>query len=179
MKLIRLAAILVLPAFLAIGCGSTPEEEAEAQPEPVVEQPADTGAEPDVTPVEPPAATQLHPLDDPDSMVFTKTIYFDFDKYDIKGEFRDVLNAHAEYLASNPSAQMTIEGHCDERGTREYNIGLGERRANAIQQILTLQGASARQITTISYGEERPVELGHDESAWGKNRRGEIVYTSR
>ena len=74
---------------------------------------------------------------------------------------------------------MSIEGHADERGTREYNIGLGDRRANAVRQLLVLQGASSGQVDTISYGEERPAALGHDESSWSQNRRAEIVYTSR
>ncbi len=103
-------------------------------------------------------------------------IYFDFDTSEIKPEFNDVLAAHAKYLASHPNARVRLEGHADERGTREYNIGLGERRAQAVRRVLMLQGASADQISTVSYGEERPAAQGHDEAAYRLNRRVEIVY---
>lgn len=169
MKLYRLAALfLILPVLFLAGCASE-QPEPEVAPEPVPEAPS---AEPAPAPEPEPA-----PMNALDSL--ERTIYFDFDEYTIRGEFHATLQGHAEYLAANPSAAVTIEGHCDERGTREYNIGLGERRANAIRQALTSQGASSSQITTVSYGEERPVELGHDESAWSRNRRGEIVYTSQ
>jgi len=87
-----------------------------------------------------------------------------------------VVGAHAKYLASHGSARVRLEGHTDERGSREYNIGLGERRAQAVRRALLLQGASEGQISTVSYGEERPAVPGHDEAAWAKNRRVEIVY---
>lgn len=116
------------------------------------------------------------PLDDPNSLLAKRVVYFDFDKSDIRGDFRDVIQAHAEYLASHSDVSVTLEGHADERGTREYNIALGERRANAVQRMLTLQGVSASQVRVVSYGEERPAALGHDEDAWGLNRRAEFIY---
>ena len=103
-------------------------------------------------------------------------IYFDFDSSEIKGEGTDVVAAHAKYLAANAATRVRLEGHTDERGSREYNIGLGERRAQAVRRALLLQGAADRQISTVSYGEERPAVPGHDEAAWAKNRRVEIVY---
>jgi peptidoglycan-associated lipoprotein len=121
-------------------------------------------------------AFQGNPLDDPNSLLAKRVIYFDFDKSAIKDEFRDIIAAHAKYLADNPNATVTVEGHTDERGTREYNLALGERRAAAVKQMLILQGAAASQINTISYGEERPAALGHDEQAWALNRRAELVY---
>jgi peptidoglycan-associated lipoprotein len=105
-----------------------------------------------------------------------RTIYFDFDSSEIKGEGTDVVAAHAKYLAANAATRVRLEGHTDERGSREYNIGLGERRAQAVRRALLLQGAADRQISTVSYGEERPAVPGHDEAAWAKNRRVEIVY---
>ena len=117
-----------------------------------------------------------NPLEDPNSLLYSKTIYFDFDQSTIRSEFIDVLRAHAAYLNGNPSVGVMIEGHADERGSREYNIGLGERRANTIKRFLEAEGVSTAQINTISYGEERPVALGHDEVAWGENRRGVLVY---
>jgi peptidoglycan-associated lipoprotein len=103
-------------------------------------------------------------------------VYFDFDSSQIRSDFDDLLAAHGRYLASDPSLSVRLEGHTDERGSREYNIGLGERRAQAVRQILLLQGASASQLSTVSYGEERPAVFGSDDEAYSLNRRVEIVY---
>ena len=105
-----------------------------------------------------------------------KVIYFDFDKSEIKPEFADVVAAHARNLTSHPNAKMKLEGNTDERGTREYNIGLGERRAQAVRRALMLQGVAESQLTTTSFGAERPAVEGDDESAWAQNRRVEMVY---
>jgi peptidoglycan-associated lipoprotein len=105
-----------------------------------------------------------------------RIVYFDFDSSEIKGEGTDIVAAHAKYLAANPNTRVRLEGHTDERGSREYNIGLGERRAQAVRRALLLQGAADAQISTVSYGEERPAVPGHDEAAWAKNRRVEFVY---
>jgi peptidoglycan-associated lipoprotein len=105
-----------------------------------------------------------------------RVIYFDFDSSEIRGDYTSVIAAHAKYLASNASIRVRIEGNTDERGSREYNIGLGERRAQAVRRALLLQGVAESQITTVSYGEERPAITGHSEEAWAKNRRAEIVY---
>lgn len=103
-------------------------------------------------------------------------VYFNLDKYDIRSEFAQILDTHASFLRSNPSYKMTVEGHADERGTPEYNIALGERRANAVKMYLQSKGASAYQIAIISYGKEKPAVLGHDEVAYAKNRRAILVY---
>jgi peptidoglycan-associated lipoprotein len=105
-----------------------------------------------------------------------RTIYFDFDSSEIRGEGTDIVAAHAKYLAGNTGMKVRLEGHTDERGSREYNIGLGERRAQAVRRALLLQGAGESQVSTVSYGEERPAAAGSDEAAWTKNRRVEIVY---
>ncbi|HEY5601794.1 MAG TPA: peptidoglycan-associated lipoprotein Pal [Gammaproteobacteria bacterium] len=104
-----------------------------------------------------------------------RVVYFDFDSSVVHDESMPMLKAHSEYLASNGN-KITVEGHCDERGTREYNIALGERRADAVRRILLANGVSASQIKVVSYGEERPAALGHDEKAWALNRRGELMY---
>ena len=109
-------------------------------------------------------------------LLATRIVYFDFDSAVIKGEGVDVVAAHAKYLASHPEGRVRLEGNTDERGSREYNIGLGDRRAQAVRRALLLQGAADAQISTVSYGEERPAAAGHDETAWAKNRRVEIVY---
>src|SRR5450432_2827410 len=104
-------------------------------------------------------------------------IYFDFDKSEIKPEFADIVTAQAKNLASHTALKVKLEGHTDERGTREYNIGLGERRAQAVRRALMLQGVAESQLTTVSFGAERPAVEGDDEAAWAQNRRVELVYT--
>ena len=105
-----------------------------------------------------------------------RIIYFDFDSSDIRPEFVDVVAAHGRFLAGNASIRVRLEGHTDERGSREYNIGLGERRAQTVKRALMLQGVKEAQIATVSYGEERPAAAGSDEAAYSKNRRVELVY---
>jgi len=103
-------------------------------------------------------------------------VYFDYDQADIKPEYNQMLEAHGRFLAMNPNAQVRLEGHTDERGSREYNIGLGEQRAQSVRRVLLLQGATAAQVSTVSYGEERPAATGSDEESWRLNRRVELVY---
>ena len=103
-------------------------------------------------------------------------IYFDFDRSEIRSDFNDMLRAHGAYLAENGVQQVRLEGHADERGSREYNIGLGEQRAQAVRRVLMLQGASTGQLGTVSYGEERPAALGSDDNSYSLNRRVELVY---
>jgi peptidoglycan-associated lipoprotein len=105
-----------------------------------------------------------------------RVVYFDFDSAEIRADSRPVVEAQARYLAGNPSAATVLEGHADERGTREYNIALGERRANTVRQLMTAFGVSPQQIRTLSYGEERPAVDGGDEASYAQNRRVEIVY---
>ena len=111
-----------------------------------------------------------------EGLLAKRTIYFDFDSSEIRGEGADIVAAHAKYLSKNIGMKVRLEGHTDERGSREYNIGLGERRAQAVRRALLLQGAAESQLSTVSYGEERPAAAGSDEAAWTKNRRVELVY---
>jgi peptidoglycan-associated lipoprotein len=105
-----------------------------------------------------------------------KIIYFDFDKSEIKPEFADIVTTAAHTLSANPRIKLKLEGNTDERGTREYNIGLGERRAQAVRRALMLQGVAESQVSTVSFGSERPAAEGDDEAAWAKNRRVEVVF---
>ncbi|MDO6562566.1 peptidoglycan-associated lipoprotein Pal [Amphritea sp. 1_MG-2023] len=102
--------------------------------------------------------------------------YFDFDQTQVKAEAAAALRGHAKYLVANPSATVVLEGHADERGTREYNMALGERRAQAIARVLTVNGVSSSQIELVSFGEEKPVVMGHNDSSWAQNRRVELKY---
>ncbi|MCB1637190.1 MAG: peptidoglycan-associated lipoprotein Pal, partial [Xanthomonadales bacterium] len=115
-------------------------------------------------------------LNDPDSPLAVRIIYFDYDSANIRADFADTVAAHAAFLAANPTISVTLEGHADERGSREYNLALGERRALAVRRQLVLLGAAAGQVRTVSYGEERPTTDGHDESSYALNRRVEMVY---
>ncbi|MCB1902653.1 MAG: peptidoglycan-associated lipoprotein Pal [Gammaproteobacteria bacterium] len=117
-----------------------------------------------------------NPLDNPNSPLAIRTIFFDYDESQIREDHREVVIAHGKYLATNPNVTVTVEGHADERGSREYNIALGERRANAVRSLMMTQGASDNQIHTVSYGEERPLMVGADEDAWSQNRRAELLY---
>jgi peptidoglycan-associated lipoprotein len=109
------------------------------------------------------------------NQVVGNTVGFDYDKYDLRADAQAVLRGQAAWLNQNPSKTVTIEGHCDERGTREYNLGLGERRSNAVKQYLQAQGVAAARIKTISYGKERPLCVASDENCWSRNRRGVSV----
>lgn len=106
-------------------------------------------------------------------------VHFDFDKFNIKDSEKPVLERKKQWMTDNPSAKVLVEGHCDERGTTEYNLALGDRRANACKQYLVLLGADSKRLSTISYGEERPIDPGHNEGAWAKNRRAQFAVTSK
>jgi peptidoglycan-associated lipoprotein len=103
-------------------------------------------------------------------------VYFEYDEAEILPEFNALLQAHGQFLAQNANMQLRLEGHADERGSREYNIGLGELRSQAVRRVLMLQGATSQQLTTVSYGEERPAQTGSDDESWRLNRRVELVY---
>jgi peptidoglycan-associated lipoprotein len=128
----------------------------------------------------PPAATQAPRGPAPDSVEYFNTVVgntvgFDFDKFELRSDAQAILRGQAAWLNQNPSRTVTVEGHCDEKGTREYNLGLGERRANAAKQYLQSLGVAASRVKTISYGKERPTCVASDESCWAKNRRGVSV----
>lgn len=115
-------------------------------------------------------------LDDSDSLLSVRIIYFDYDSSIVLSQYGEIIQAHAGFLQANPDVITTLEGHADERGSREYNLALGEQRAQAVKQQLVVLGAKPEQIRTVSFGEERPAQPGHDEWAWRQNRRVEIRY---
>jgi peptidoglycan-associated lipoprotein len=172
MRVTQLMLIAVSGLMLA-ACGNKPLPEAGAPSEPV-DPSASTGAASGSSV----GSSALSA--DQQAMEAAKAagviVYFDYDRAEIKPEFVPVVAAHAKYLNGNNQSKVRLEGHSDERGSREYNIGLGERRAQAVRRALMLQGVTENQITTVSYGEERPAVQGSDESAYGKNRRVELVY---
>ncbi|WP_242110645.1 peptidoglycan-associated lipoprotein Pal [Luteimonas aquatica] len=145
--------------------------------------PTDTGTGPStggVTDTGPTAPGAYGPNDlDTDACLRQRVVYFDFDQDGLRSEFQAAMACHAKYLRDRPSARITLEGNADERGSREYNLGLGERRGNAVSSALQANGGSGSQLTVVSYGEERPTCTESSEDCWAKNRRVEIVYTAK
>ena len=117
-----------------------------------------------------------NPLKDPANILSKRSVYFDLDSNIVRDEFKPMVQAHARYLQQNRGQKVTIQGNTDERGSREYNIALGQRRADAVKQMMTLLGAQSEQIETVSFGEEKPKAAGSDEQSWSENRRADIVY---
>lgn len=169
----RLFLATLFSALFLAGCASQPETQA-TQPEGDAGMQDDSGVETGTLGEAEPL--DADPLNDPASPLSQRVIYFEFDSSDIQQQFLDVLTAHAEYLVAHPEVSVRLEGHTDERGSREYNIGLGDRRAQSVRRILLFQGVANDQVETVSYGEEQPAATGHNEEAWAQNRRVEIVY---
>ncbi len=176
--------IAVLVAVLVVGCKSTetqapaPIDEQAAAAAPTGAGTAGASTSGAGTAGVSGSATSgaMSPLNDPKSILSKRVVYFDFDSFVVKDEFRPLVEAHAKYLQTHRSTRMTLQGHADERGSREYNIALGQKRADAVKQLMMLLGASEIQIETVSFGKEKPKVEGHDEDAWAQNRRVEIVY---
>jgi peptidoglycan-associated lipoprotein len=120
--------------------------------------------------------TQGNPLRDPRNVLSKRSVYFDLDSFAVKDEYKPLIEAHAKYLQTNRPARMTIQGNADERGSREYNIALGQRRADTVKRMMQIYGATDTQIETVSFGKEKPRNMGHDEAAWAENRRDDVVY---
>ena len=166
MKTVWQLTLAMIIALTLTACKTTPEAVPEPTPEPEPTTDVDTKAAPD-----PHDFTDSRNFDNPESLLSKRVIYFDFDKSTVRPEYRGIVSAHAAYTAAHSSARVTLEGHADERGTREYNLALGERRANAAKDFLVALGISPGRIRVISFGKERPVALGHDEPSWRQNRR--------
>jgi peptidoglycan-associated lipoprotein len=177
-KLLMVA--LMTGTLAACSSGPTKEQEGAAvedrKPGEVVDRPA-------VKPVDKSTTKPLtdrpfagNALKDPNNILSKRSIFFDYDSNLVKDEFKPIVTAHARYLQQNPSAKMRIEGNADDRGSREYNLALGQRRSDAVRQMMQLLGAKAEQIETVSFGEEKPKCTEHAEACWAQNRRGDIAY---
>jgi len=123
------------------------------------------------------SATAVNPLRDPNNVLSKRSVYFEFDSFTVSDQYKPLVEAHARYLNANRNAKLTLQGHGDERGAREYNIALGQKRAEAVKRAMTLIGVQEMQIETVSFGEEKPKNQGHDEAAWAENRRVDILYS--
>lgn len=194
MTRVRTASLWAVVAFGLVagmtGCGKTKPPVVRPQPPVEVAQPDVTPPNPPPPPVTIPDDRVLSPTTTPDNIGSKNLdelnrnsplapVFFGLDRFDLDADARSVLDASAQVLRQQPTWQITVEGHCDERGTAEYNISLGERRAIAAKAYLVSLGIAADRLRTVSYGKEFPFDPGHDESAWAKNRRAHFVITSK
>ena len=164
----KLLASIVLVNLLVACASEKPAEPEAAAPAPVAEAPAPAPA--------PEPAVEVDPLNDPTSILAQRSAYFPFDVSAVQDADKPMLEAHGKYLSEHPDRMVRVEGNCDERGSKEYNLGLGQRRADSVKQMLILSGAKASQIETVSYGEEKPRCTDHNEACWKQNRRSDIKY---
>ncbi len=165
----KLVISIVLVNLLA-ACAS--EKPKEAAPAPA---PAPKAETPKAAPVAP-AKVAVDPLDDPASILAKRSVYYPFDVAAVQDADKPVVQAHARYLGEHPGRKVRLEGNCDERGSNEYNLGLGQRRADGVNKMLVLGGAKESQLESVSYGEEKPRASGHDEASWSQNRRTDLNY---
>ena len=168
---------LLIPALLSaliVGCSSTPipDENGGA---PVESRSSNSGVTP-VTAGGVDANGLPRELTDPKSRLSQRSIYFDLDKYDVKDEYKDLVASHAKYLVANRGFKVLIQGNTDERGSREYNLALGQKRAEAVRRSLSALGVTEQQVEAVSLGEEKPRATGNDEASWAENRRADLVY---
>lgn len=169
MKNVLLSTVLV---GLLAGCAGQGVKE---QPKAAVEDRSAAQAGADAKPAGQQPVT-ANPLKDPNNILSKRSVYYDYDKFDVKAEYKPMVEAHSKYLAGNKDAKIAVQGNCDERGSREYNIALGNRRADSVRKMMNVFGASDGQIEVVSFGEEKPRAACHDESCWKENRRSDIVY---
>ncbi len=165
-------------ATLAAGCSSVPLDETPTAP--IVDKSKDAaagGADPrSVAKVDTTGGAAVDPFNDPANPLSKRSIYFDFDSYSVKPEYQSVVETHARYLAANKAKKIVVEGNTDDRGGREYNLALGQKRSEAVKQRLQLLGVSDAQVETVSFGKEKPKASGNTEEAFAQNRRADIVY---
>jgi peptidoglycan-associated lipoprotein len=175
----RNALLATLIAVVLVGCQSTPSTDTAAPVEDKSATASQSGTSTSGTSgtgISGTSTSSGNPLRDPNNILSKRSVYFDFDSYVVRDEFKPLVEAHAKYLQSNRNARMTIQGNADERGSHEYNLALGQRRADAVKRMMTLIGASDGQVETVSFGKEKPRNQGHDEVAWAENRRDDMVY---
>ncbi|HEX2530835.1 MAG TPA: peptidoglycan-associated lipoprotein Pal [Burkholderiaceae bacterium] len=165
---------LVSSALLLAACSSTPKQDDQAAAAPA---PAPKSAEP--APAAAVTTPAVDPLDDPKSALAKRSVYFDFDSYAVKDEFKPVVDVHSKYLTTNKNRKIVIQGNTDERGGAEYNLALGQKRAEAVRKSLVVLGVPESQMEAVSFGKEKPKAAGHDEAAWTENRRADIVYSAK
>jgi peptidoglycan-associated lipoprotein len=172
----KILALMLTSAMLVAACSSPVKLDDKAAVEDRTGSTTGQGADPRSVGTVNATRSGMDPLNDPQGVLAKRSIYFDLDSYSVKDEFKPVLDAHARYLNANKSRQIVIQGNTDERGGREYNLALGQKRAEAVRRALTLLGVQESQMEAVSFGKEKPKALGSDEAAWAENRRADIAY---
>lgn len=163
----------VLLASLVAGCAS---QDTKEQPRAAVEERTVSTAKPaDTRPLQTQPLSG-NPLKDPNNILSKRSVYYDFDSFVVKDEYQPLVQAHAKYLRDNGKAKMILQGNADERGSREYNLALGQKRAESVRKSMAVLGVAENRVEAVSFGEEKPRGLGHDETSWAENRRADIVY---
>lgn len=173
MRNLKSITLIFTTAIMLAACSSPVKLENKPA---VVEDRSNTTNPADTRAVNPIDTSSTDALNDPQSILSKRSIYFEFDSYIIKDEFKSVIEAHAQYLNSHKTRKITIQGNTDERGGREYNVALGQKRAEAVRKSLVLLGVSESQMEAISFGKEKPKALGSDEASYAENRRSDLVY---
>lgn len=167
-------ALILSSAMLLTACGSAVKLDDKAKVED--RTPVSAGATTDARSVSPVQTGSTDPLNDPQGILAKRSVYFDYDSYVVKDEFKPVVEAHAKYLVANKGRKIIIQGNTDDRGGREYNLALGQKRAEAVRRSLSLLGVSDQQMEAVSFGKEKPKATGSDEAAWAENRRADLAY---
>lgn len=166
MRNFKSLAVILFSTIVLAACSSSVKLDDEKQ----VEDKSDSRTVSTVS------AGTVDPLNDPKGVLAKRSVYFDFDSYVVKDEYKSVVNAHSQFLNKNKTRKIVIQGNTDERGGREYNLALGQKRAEAVRKSMSLLGVSEQQMEAVSFGKEKPKATGHDEAAWAENRRADIVY---
>lgn len=174
MRILSTLTVIFSSALLFAACSSVPLDEKPPVEERTGTSTSTTGADPRT--VSTVTTQSSDPLNDPQGILAKRSVYFDLDSYIVRDEFRPVIEAHARYLTANKGRKIVIQGNTDERGGSEYNLALGQKRAEAVRKSLSLLGVSDSQMEAVSFGKEKPKALGSDETAWAENRRADIVY---
>jgi len=169
----RFTFILLIASLLSACASETTKTQPGAQ---VEDRTKITPPAVDTRPLVPPPAAAVNPLKDPNNILSKRSVFYDYDSFDVKPEYKALVEAHGNYLANNPKAKVFLQGNADERGSREYNIALGQKRADGVRKILSLLGVKDDQVEAVSFGEEKPHAECHEESCWAQNRRTDFLY---
>lgn len=173
MRTFSSVAIILSAAALLAACSSTKLDDKAAPVESRATTGSNSGADPRAVNT---VNAGSDPLNDPQGILSKRSVYFDYDSYSVKEEFRSVVEAHAKYLNSHKDRKVIVQGNTDDRGGTEYNLALGQKRAEAVRKALVLLGVSDAQVEAVSFGKEKPKGLGSDEASWAENRRADIAY---
>jgi peptidoglycan-associated lipoprotein len=172
----RIPLYLLLTSLLAACANEPSKTQPGAQVEDRTQMSKSAPTADNTRPLVPPQQQAVNPLKDPSNVLSKRSVFYDYDSFEVKPEYKTLVEAHGNYLTSNPKAKVFLQGNTDERGSREYNLALGQKRADSVRKMMSLMGAKPEQMESVSFGEEKPRAECHEESCWSQNRRTDIVY---